>query len=63
MVSPKPHEMHILEWDSKRQEQGNEVTQKELAAIDLEDAKLRREIVSLTEELQDLNRESGKYFF
>lgn len=57
MIAPRSRELHILEWDSKKQEQGNEVNEKMLVAADMEESRLRREIELLKEELMELKLE------
>ena len=57
MIAPRSRELHILEWDSKKQEQGNEVNEKILVAADMEETRLRREIELLKEELVELKLE------
>jgi len=57
MIAPRSRELHILEWDSKKQEQGNEANEKILVAADMEETRLRREIELLKEELVELKLE------
>lgn len=59
MITPNSGEMHILDWDYRQQEQGNSVSKRDISSLEVEHARVQREIDQCKEELDDLGQEQG----
>jgi hypothetical protein len=62
IIKPNHRELHVLEWESRQQEESTNYLQKELDGVDAELKKIRRETEEARQELEDLlnSQESRK---
>jgi hypothetical protein len=62
MIQPSKKELHILDWESRQQEESRQVIDNSSEKLDLELLRLDREIVRAADELGDLKGELQYYY-